>query len=75
MTPAGPYTVPGWVSPCAEAAVAASAAVVCVATAPMEAVMVSAIPPREKRAKRDRRGFWVVLDRIAPWFFHSRLPG
>jgi hypothetical protein len=47
-------------------AVVASAAVACIATAPAEAVMVSTTPPRERRAKRDRRRFCVVLDRIAP---------
>ncbi|GAA4580720.1 hypothetical protein GCM10023194_09890 [Planotetraspora phitsanulokensis] len=39
--------------------------------APTEAV--SATPPRETRARRDR--LTGVLDRISPTVFHLRLPG
>ncbi|GIG77164.1 hypothetical protein Pka01_02910 [Planotetraspora kaengkrachanensis] len=61
----------------ATVAVAAFAAVTvwadagCAEKAPTEAV--SATPPRETRARRDR--LTGVLDRISPTVFHLRLPG
>jgi hypothetical protein len=48
----------------------ASAAVDPRVTAPAEAVRVRAIPPRERRKRRDRRGLYGVVDRISPWDFH-----
>jgi len=45
---------------------AARAAVGPRVTAPAEAVNVRAIPPRERRKKRDKRGLCRVLDRISP---------
>jgi hypothetical protein len=49
---------------------AACAAVGPRVTAPAEAVRVRAIPPSERRKRRDRRGLYGVVDRISPWDFH-----